>query len=150
MLRFGDGERFQKEHTSDPCPDGWFESIDRGYCEKFGDPEKQVRGVWNGPPKAANSGLYSSQAYIPRVQHHGNQNLPEKNNYSDSTFIRSYDYRSGNYSVFYEPHPTSKVTTYLPMVLFSSPKKRYDTSWDLPPQKTTQKLARLKVSDSYL
>jgi len=149
LLRFGEGQRFQKAHSRFPCPEGWLESTDRSYCERFGDPKKTIRTIYNGPPQADHSGLYSDHAYIPREQHFANPEPPVRTNYSDSTFMRSHDFRSGGYSVFYPPHSDPNVTTYMPLSEWTS-KKRYDPSWNLPPQETPQKLARLRVSDMYL
>lgn len=160
LLRREEGQRFQKEHSDDPCPEGWLESIDRGYCERFGDPRRSHRGIYDGPPKGKNSGLYSDKAYIPRDQPFPNAQVPEwehaptvppsiDSGWSDSSFFRSHDFETGAYKVFYPPHPDSRVTTYLPFRELK-PNVRYDTSWNLPPQQTPSKYARLPTGDLYL
>lgn len=149
LLRVGEGQRFQKEHSSYPCPEGWLESMDRGYCERFGDPNNETRGILDGPPRGKNSGLYSNKAYIPVKQHFRNAAPPEWNNYSDSSYFRSHDFRTGGYTVFYPPHPDSTIVNRLPLRDLGD-NVRYDPSWNLPPQQTKSKYARLSVSDSYL
>lgn len=160
LLRREEGQRFQKEHSDDPCPEGWLQSKDRGYCERFGNPKMATRTIYDGPPKGKNAGLYSNKAYIPLDQPFPNAEPPEwghapgvapriESGWSDSSMFRSHDFETGGWSVFYPPHPDSKVTTYLPLRELK-PNIRYDPSWGMPPMTTQQKFARLPVGDSYL
>lgn len=149
LLRRREGQRFQKEHSRYPCPEGWLESTDRSYCERFGDSEKALRGIHDGPPKAEAVGLYSDHAYVPRMQYFANPDPPQKSNYSDSTFVRSHDPRTGGYQVFYEPKPGPSVATYLPLSMITSD-VRYDPSWHLAPERSRVKSSPLPTGDSYL
>jgi hypothetical protein len=149
LLRAGQGQRFQKNYDKWPCPEGWVQSSDPGFCERYSDyPTEQNRTEFNGPPKASDSGLYSKHAYIPEKQY-ADTSLPKRTSYSDSTFSRSRDFRTGGYVVHYPPHSDPRVVTRLPLSKITD-KTRYDPSWDLPPQRTHIKYIPIVSGDHYL